>query len=429
MTSLKLKTNINGLNGTVTIPGDKSISHRSVMFGSIAHGETQVTNFLPGEDCFSTISCFRKLGVTIEEADNQLRIIGKGFEGLTEPSEVLDVGNSGTTIRLLMGILAGRPFFSSLVGDESIGKRPMTRVTNPLSEMGAKIDGRKDGSFTPISIRGGGLKPINYHLPVASAQVKSALILAGLQAEGQSTIIEPEETRDHTERMIIKFGGEIHKDNQRIIVKGGQKLTATTIQVPGDISSAAFFLVAGAIIPNSEIVLKDVGLNPTRTGIIEVMKKMGADLEIVQNKETLFEPSGDLIIKTSELKGTVIEGNLIPKLIDEIPIIALLATQAEGTTIIKDAEELKVKETNRIDTVVQELKKLGARIEATEDGMIIHGKSKITGGTVSSHGDHRIGMMLAIAALLCENEAELENPEAISVSYPNFFSHLNSLIK
>jgi 3-phosphoshikimate 1-carboxyvinyltransferase len=429
MTSLKLKTNINGLNGTVTIPGDKSISHRSVMFGSIAHGETQVTNFLPGEDCFSTISCFRKLGVTIEEADNQLRIIGKGFEGLTEPSEVLDVGNSGTTIRLLMGILAGRPFFSSLVGDESIGKRPMTRVTNPLSEMGAKIDGRKDGSFTPIAIRGGGLKPINYHLPVASAQVKSALILAGLQAEGQSTIIEPEETRDHTERMIIKFGGEIHKDNQKIIVKGGQKLTATTIQVPGDISSAAFFLVAGAIIPNSEIVLKDVGLNPTRTGIIEVMKKMGADLEIVQNKETLFEPSGDLIIKTSELKGTVIEGNLIPKLIDEIPIIALLATQAEGTTIIKDAEELKVKETNRIDTVVQELKKLGARIEATEDGMIIHGKSKITGGTVSSHGDHRIGMMLAIAALLCENEAELENPEAISVSYPNFFSHLNSLIK
>jgi 3-phosphoshikimate 1-carboxyvinyltransferase len=429
MTSLKLKTNINGLNGTVTIPGDKSISHRSVMFGSIAHGETQVTNFLPGEDCFSTISCFRKLGVTIEEADNQLRIIGKGFEGLIEPSEVLDVGNSGTTIRLLMGILAGRPFFSSLVGDESIGKRPMTRVTNPLSEMGAKIDGRKDGSFTPIAIRGGGLKPINYHLPVASAQVKSALILAGLQAEGQSTIIEPEETRDHTERMIIKFGGEIHKDNQKIIVKGGQKLTATTIQVPGDISSAAFFLVAGAIIPNSEIVLKDVGLNPTRTGIIEVMKKMGADLEIVQNKETLFEPSGDLIIKTSELKGTVIEGNLIPKLIDEIPIIALLATQAEGTTIIKDAEELKVKETNRIDTVVQELKKLGARIEATEDGMIIHGKSKITGGTVSSHGDHRIGMMLAIAALLCENEAELENPEAISVSYPNFFSHLNSLIK
>ncbi|MFP5107903.1 3-phosphoshikimate 1-carboxyvinyltransferase [Neobacillus sp. C211] len=429
MTSLKLKTNINGLNGKITIPGDKSISHRSVMFGSIAYGETKVTNFLPGEDCLSTISCFRKLGVIIEESDNQLRIIGKGFEGLTEPTEVLDVGNSGTTIRLLMGILAGRPFFSSLVGDESIGKRPMTRVTNPLSEIGARIDGRKDGSFTPISIRGGGLKPINYQLPVASAQVKSALILAGLQAEGQSIIIEPEETRDHTERMIKKFGGEIHKDNQNIMVKGGQKLTATSIHVPGDISSAAFFLVAGAVIPDSEIVLKNVGLNPTRTGIIEVMKKMGADLEIVQNEETSFEPFGDLIIKTSSLKGTVIEGDLIPKLIDEIPIIALLATQAEGTTIIKDAEELKVKETNRIDTVVNELKKLGAKIEATEDGMIIYGKSVLSGGTVSSHGDHRIGMMLAIAALLCENEAELVNPEAISVSYPNFFAHLNSLIK
>jgi 3-phosphoshikimate 1-carboxyvinyltransferase len=328
-----------------------------------------------------------------------------------------------------MGILAGRPFFSSLVGDESIGKRPMTRVTNPLSEIGARIDGRKDGSFTPISIRGGGLKPVNYHLPVASAQVKSALILAGLQAEGQSIIIEPEETRDHTERMIKKFGGEIHKDNQNIMVKGGQKLTATSIHVPGDISSAAFFLVAGAVIPDSEIVLKNVGLNPTRTGIIEVMKKMGADLEILQNEETSFEPFGDLIIKTSSLKGTVIEGDLIPKLIDEIPIIALLATQAEGTTIIKDAEELKVKETNRIDTVVNELKKLGAKIEATEDGMIIYGKSVLSGGTVSSHGDHRIGMMLAIAALLCENEAELVNPEAISVSYPNFFAHLNSLIK
>ncbi|MBT2724620.1 3-phosphoshikimate 1-carboxyvinyltransferase [Bacillus sp. ISL-46] len=429
MTSLKLKTNINGLNGKITIPGDKSISHRSVMFGSIAYGETKVTNFLPGEDCLSTISCFRKLGVTIEESDNQLRIIGKGFEGLTEPTEVLDVGNSGTTIRLLMGILAGRPFFSSLVGDESIGKRPMTRVTNPLSEIGARIDGRKEGSFTPISIRGGGLKPVQYQLPVASAQVKSALILAGLQAEGQSIIIEPEETRDHTERMIKKFGGEIHKDNQKIMVKGGQKLTGTAIHVPGDISSAAFFLVAGAVTPDSEIVLKNVGLNPTRTGIIEVMKKMGADLEIVQNEETSFEPFGDLIIKTSSLKGTVIEGDLIPKLIDEIPIIALLATQAEGTTIIKDAEELKVKETNRIDTVVNELKKLGAKIEATEDGMIIYGKSVLSGGTVSSHGDHRIGMMLAIAALLCENEAELVNPEAISVSYPNFFAHLNSLIK
>ncbi|MEH7546152.1 3-phosphoshikimate 1-carboxyvinyltransferase [Neobacillus bataviensis] len=429
METLKLNTNVNRLVGEVTIPGDKSISHRSVMFGSIAHGETRVTNFLPGDDCLSTISCFRKLGVTIEESEDELRIIGKGFEGLTEPSEVLDVGNSGTTIRLLMGILAGRPFFSSLVGDESIGKRPMTRVTVPLTQMGAKLDGRKNGDFTPISIRGGQLQSIEYQLPVASAQVKSALILAGLQADGVSTIIEPAETRDHTERMIRQFGGEITKDNQTIRVKGGQKLTASTIHVPGDISSAAFFLVAGAIIPGSEIVLKNVGLNPTRTGIIEVMQKMGAELEIVQAETNDFEPAGDLIIKTSNLKGTVVEGNLIPRLIDEIPIIALLATQAEGTTIIKDAEELKVKETNRIDTVVQELRKLGADIEATDDGMIIHGKSKLTGGKVSSHGDHRIGMMLAIAALLSENAVELERFEAISVSYPNFFTHLNILTR
>ena len=428
MALLKLKTNIDCLFGEVTIPGDKSISHRSVMFGSIAHGETMVTNFLPGDDCLSTISCFRKLGVTIEESDNQLRIIGKGFEGLTEPDEVLDVGNSGTTIRLLMGILAGRPFYSSLVGDESIGKRPMTRVTGPLNKMGTRLDGRKNGAFTPISIRGGLLNPIHYELPVASAQVKSALILAGLQAEGESTIIEPAETRDHSERMIRHFGGEINKDNKVITVKGGQKLTASTIHIPGDISSAAFFLAAGAIIPESEIVLKNVGLNPTRTGIIEVMKMMGADLEVVQMDDNSFEPAGDLIIKTSNLTGTVIEGNLIPKLIDEIPIIALMATQAEGTTIIKDAEELKVKETNRIDTVVNELRKLGASIEATNDGMIIYGKSNLNGGRVSSHGDHRIGMMLSIAALLCINNVELEQSEAISVSYPNFFAHLNSLI-
>ncbi|MED4227048.1 3-phosphoshikimate 1-carboxyvinyltransferase [Neobacillus cucumis] len=429
MSTLKLKTNINRLVGNVTIPGDKSISHRSVMFGSIAHGETKVTNFLPGDDCLSTISCFRKLGVTIEESDNELRIIGNGFEGLTEPSELLDVGNSGTTIRLLMGILAGRPFFSSFIGDESIGKRPMTRVTVPLSKMGAKLDGRKNGSYTPIAIRGGNLQPIEYELPVASAQVKSSLILAGLQADGVSTIIEPAETRDHTERMIRQFGGEITKDHHTIRVEGGQKLTGTTIRVPGDISSAAFFLVAGAIIPDSEILLENVGLNPTRTGIIEVMQNMGADLEIVQAEDNGFEPSGNLRIKTSNLKGTVVEGNLIPRLIDEIPIIALLATQAEGTTIIKDAEELKVKETNRIDTVVQELNKLGANIEATHDGMIIHGKSKFNGGEVSSHGDHRIGMMLAIAALLCKDKVELARPEAISVSYPNFFSHLNNLIR
>jgi 3-phosphoshikimate 1-carboxyvinyltransferase len=429
MESIKLQTNVKSLSGEIEIPGDKSISHRSVMFGSIAHGVTRVTNFLPGDDCLSTISCFRKLGVTIDEHENELIINGNGFDGLKEPNGALDVGNSGTTIRLLLGILAGRPFFSALTGDESIGKRPMTRVTEPLAKMGAQIDGRKNGSFTPVAIRGGRLNPIHYQLPVASAQVKSALILAGLQAGGESTIIEKEETRDHTERMIRKFGGEIRKDKKVIKVNGGQKLKAANIHVPGDISSAAFFLVAGAIVPGSEIVLKNVGLNPTRTGIIEVMKSMGADLEIIQHRDASFEPTGDIVIKGSNLKGTVVAGELIPKLIDEIPIIALLATQAEGETIIKDAAELKVKETNRIDTVVGELKKLGAVIKATDDGMIIHGRSKLSGGTVSSHGDHRIGMMLAIAALVSQVDVELKNPQAIDVSYPNFFNHLKSLMK
>ncbi|OIK17121.1 3-phosphoshikimate 1-carboxyvinyltransferase [Bacillus sp. MUM 116] len=429
MKDLQLKTNVRDLTGQLDIPGDKSISHRSVMFGSIAYGETRVSNFLLGEDCLSTISCFRKLGVNITVEGNQLQIIGKGFEGLTEPNEVLDVGNSGTTIRLLMGILAGRSFFNTLIGDTSIGKRPMTRVTNPLKQMRAQIDGRENGAYTPLSIRGGKLTSFTYELPVASAQVKSALILAGLQAEGETTLIEPAETRDHTERMIRKFGGEIEKDNLTIKVKGGQQLKGATIHVPGDISSAAFFLVASAIVEGSEITLKNVGLNPTRTGIIEVMQAMGADIQIQDQDENSFEPVGDIVIKTSKLKGTVVQGEIIPRLIDEIPIIALLATQAEGTTIIRDAEELKVKETNRIDTVVNELTKLGANIKATDDGMIIQGKSDLIGGTVSSHGDHRIGMMLAIASLLCKKEVILENPECISVSYPNFFDHLHSLIK
>ncbi|WP_141433332.1 3-phosphoshikimate 1-carboxyvinyltransferase [Bacillus sp. 03113] len=428
MKPIKLKTKIPALKGQISIPGDKSISHRSVMFGAIAYGTTKVTNFLMGNDCLSTISCFQKLGVNIIHQDGQVIIEGKGIDALTEPKDILDVGNSGTTIRLLMGILAGRSFHSTLIGDESIGKRPMTRVVNPLRSMGAAIDGRKEGEFTPLSLRGGNLQPIEYKLPVASAQVKSAILFAGLQAGGTTTVIEPQATRDHTERMIRRFGGEISVDNKKINVTGGQTLTGTNIHVPGDISSAAFFLVAGAIVPNSEIVLKHVGLNPTRTGIIDVMKAMGADIEIQINESEEFEPTGDIIIRTSQLKGTIIEGDLIPRLIDEIPVIALLATQAEGQTIIKDAHELKVKETNRIDTVVNELKKLGASIEATDDGMIIQGNPHLKGGQVSSHGDHRIGMMLAVAALISEKEVLLENPEAISVSYPSFFEHLDSLI-
>ena len=430
MGTQSLKYNQNSLNGEIIVPGDKSISHRSVMFGAIAKGVTTVTGFLMGEDCLSTVSCFRQLGVDIEQTDEQLIINGNGLNGLKEPEEVLNVGNSGTTIRLLMGILAGRDFHSTVLGDESIGKRPMTRVTKPLTEMGAIIDGRENGEYPPLSIRGGDIHGIVYHPPVASAQVKSSILLAGLQAKGVTTVVEPEKSRDHTERMIRQFGGQVEEEGLAVSVSGGQELKGTTIHVPGDISSAAFFLVAGAIVPNSTITLKNVGLNPTRTGIIDVMKEMGADLKIdVKSTDDLMEPVGDLTIQTSNLKGITIGGELIPRLIDEIPVIALLATQAEGETIIKDAHELKVKETNRIDTVVNELSKLGANITATDDGMIIKGRNHLKGGhTVSSHGDHRIGMMLAIAALICDNEVQLQQKEAIAVSYPTFFNDLENLL-
>ncbi|TCN23049.1 3-phosphoshikimate 1-carboxyvinyltransferase [Mesobacillus foraminis] len=427
MEAKKLQPISSSLHGTISVPGDKSISHRAVMFGSIAGGVTTVENFLPGEDCLSTIACFRKLGVTIRQDGTRVTVNGAGLEGLQEPDGILDVGNSGTTIRLMMGILAGRPFHSVLIGDHSIGKRPMTRVTNPLKSMGASISGRKGAEFTPLSITGGNLEGIEYKLPVASAQVKSAILLAGIQAKGDTTVVEPEKTRDHTERMIRMFGGEVRTDGNAITVHGGQTLTGTHVNVPGDISSAAFFLAAGAIVRDSRIELKNVGLNPTRTGIIDVLCEMGADLSIKEYEESSSEPAGDMVIQTSDLKGTIIEGELIPRLIDEIPIIALLATQAEGKTIIKDAAELKVKETNRIDTVVNELAKLGARIEATEDGMVIHGKTSLHGGTVSSHGDHRIGMMLAVASLITSDTTHLENSEAVAVSYPSFFDHLNSL--
>ncbi|WP_338470084.1 3-phosphoshikimate 1-carboxyvinyltransferase [Niallia sp. XMNu-256] len=429
MGSKPLEYNQHSLTGEITVPGDKSISHRSVMFGAIAEGDTTVTGFLLGDDCLNTVACFRQLGVDIQQTEDKLVIHGKGWSGLKEPKEVLDVGNSGTTIRLLMGLLAGRESHSTIIGDESIGKRPMTRVTKPLTEMGAQIDGRQNGEYTPLSIRGGQIKGITYHPSVASAQVKSSILLAGLQAEGRTTVIEPEKSRDHTERMIRQFGGIVEEDGLSVSVKGGQTLKGTTIHVPGDISSAAFFLVAGAIVPNSSIILKNVGLNPTRTGIIDVLKEMGADMTIeMKSDENNFEPVGDITIKTSNLKGMTIGGDLIPRLIDEIPVIALLASQAEGQTIIRDAQELKVKETNRIDTVVNELSKLGVAIKATEDGMVIQGNNRLTGGTVSSHGDHRIGMMLAVAALICENEVFLQEKESISVSYPQFFNDLQQLI-
>ncbi|KMJ59748.1 3-phosphoshikimate 1-carboxyvinyltransferase [Bacillus sp. LL01] len=425
----KLTSTASGLQGSILIPGDKSISHRSVMFGSMAKGKTTVENFLPGEDCLSTISCFSKLGVEIEQDGSNVTVFGKGFEGLSESSDVLDVGNSGTTARLMMGILSGLPFHSVLIGDESISKRPMKRVTVPLRDMGASIQGNQDGNFTPISIQGGGLSGIDYVSPVASAQVKSAILLAGLRSEGVTSVEEPFKSRDHTERMLRAFGVDVKEaDECKVSVEGGQELVSDLhIVVPGDISSAAFFLVAGVVVPDSKVTLQRVGLNPTRTGILEVLKSMGAKLSYTNVVEEGPEPYADITVETSSLTGIEIGGDIIPRLIDEVPIIALMATQAEGTTVIKDAEELKVKETNRIDSVVNELKKLGADIEATEDGMIIKGKTRLHGGTLDSYGDHRIGMMGAIASLIAEGETVLENDKAINVSYPSFFEHLESL--
>ncbi|MCD7033376.1 3-phosphoshikimate 1-carboxyvinyltransferase [Metabacillus sp. GX 13764] len=423
---------VDSLKGEITVPGDKSISHRAVMFGSLANGETVIRNFLMGADCLSTVSCFRKMGVAIEVGDEQVTVQGKGIDGLKEPEEVLDTGNSGTTTRLILGILAGLPFHTVLTGDESIAKRPMARVTEPLRQMGAKIEGRANGQFTPLSLRGGDLKGISYHSPMSSAQVKSSILLAGLLAKGETTsVTEPEKSRDHTERMLKAFGADLEEDGLAVSIKGGQSLTGIEIHVPGDISSAAFFLAAGAIVPDSIITLKNVGMNPTRTGMIEVLQAMGADLEIRYDEASLqAEPMADLTIKTSSLKGIDISGDLIPRLIDEIPIIALMATQAEGTTVIRNAEELKVKETNRIDTVVNELKKLGADIEPADDGMIIRGKSRLSGpASVKSHGDHRIGMMLAVASCITEGGLTLLESEAVNVSYPDFFHHLQQLSK
>ncbi len=427
MSGKQLKTNLSSLQGEISIPGDKSISHRAVMFGAMAEGKTTINHFLAGEDCLSTISCFEKMGVSIKREDEYVEVEGKGIEGLSEPAFILDVGNSGTTTRLMLGILAGVPFHTSLIGDESIAKRPMSRVTVPLRSMGAKIDGREHGQYTPLSTRGGALKAIHYHSPVASAQVKSAILLAGLHAEGTTKVTEPFISRDHTERMLRAFGVDVEVDGTTVSIEGGQSLRGTDVYVPGDISSAAFFLVAGAIVPNSRIVLKNVGLNPTRTGIIDVLQQMGARLTISNERIQNGEPIGDLTIETSQLKGIEIGGDVIPRLIDEIPVIALLATQANGKTVIKDAEELKVKETNRIDTVATELSKLGASVTPTADGLIIEGKAALKSAEVDSYGDHRIGMMLAVAAAIATGEVTLMRSEAIHVSYPTFFEDLDKL--
>lgn len=417
------------LTGALTVPGDKSISHRSVMFGAIAEGTTTVTGFLLGEDCLSTIDCFKKLGVNIDVDGTNVKIESTGIDAWQEPSEVLYTGNSGTTTRLMMGILAGTHLHTVMTGDASIGARPMRRVADPLRQMGAQIAGRNDGQYTPLAIQGTQLQAMDYTMPVASAQVKSAILLAGLRAAGTTIVREREVSRDHTERMLRQFGATVDVNDGVVSFEGGQQLKGTHVNVPGDISSAAFFLVAGAIAKKSEITLHNVGVNETRAGIIEVLQQMGANLAVQTDDEQAAEPTATLTIRTSDLQATEIGGAIIPTLIDEIPIIALLATQANGKTIIRDAEELKVKETDRIVAVVDELKKLGAHIEATEDGMIIEGPTRLHGGKLKSYGDHRIGMMAAIAALITDGVVELDDAECIAVSYPTFFEHLAAVIK
>ena len=425
---MKLRTNRKGLRGTIRVPGDKSISHRSIIFGSLAKGETKVYDILRGEDVLSTIQVFRDLGVSIQDDGDVIRIQGVGFQGLQAPTAPLDMGNSGTSIRLISGVLAGQDFAVTMVGDDSLSKRPMDRVAIPLRQMGVEIAGQGDRDCPPLYEKGTHqLKPIHYHLPVASAQVKSALIFAALQAAGESTIIEKEKTRDHTEDMIRQFGGEIQVDGKTIRIQGGQEFQGQEFIVPGDISSAAFWLVAGLVLPDSVIKIENVGTNQTRTGILEVIQEMGGDLTMEDRDEKAV--SASLTVKTSSLKGIRIDGELIPRLIDELPIIALLATQATGQTVIADAEELRVKETDRIQVVADSLNAMGANVVPTEDGMVITGPTPLHGADLETFGDHRIGMMAAIAALLVrDGNVVLDRAEAINTSYPSFFEDLETLL-
>lgn len=424
---MKLATGSKGLNGTIRVPGDKSISHRSIIFGSIAKGQTIVQDILRGEDVLSTIQVFRDLGVSIEDDGEVIRIQGRGFHGLSAPENPLDMGNSGTSMRLISGVLAGQDFSATMIGDDSLSKRPMDRIAQPLRQMGVVLAGQGERDLPPLTIQGNPqLQPISYRLPVASAQVKSALLFAALQADGQSTIIEKEKTRDHTEDMIRQFGGQIDVDGKTITIQGGQEFTAQTVVVPGDISSAAFWLVAGLIVPNSRIVLENVGMNQTRTGILDVIAQMGGQVTI-KNQDDLAK-SATLVVETSSLTATVIKGELIPRLIDELPIIALLATQANGQTIIADAEELRVKETDRIQVVADSLNAMGANVQPTPDGMVITGPTPLHGAQLATYGDHRIGMMAAIAALLVQDgDVYLNRAEAINTSYPSFFNDLEAL--
>ena len=420
---------INKIKGNIFVPGDKSISHRSLILGSISRGETRVYNLLNSLDCLRTLECMQSLGVKIElDEDNYVNIKGKGLYGLQEPKAILDVGNSGTTIRLLAGFLSGQNFYSVLNGDNSIRKRPMKRVVQPLRLMGADIWGREGGHFAPLSIKGSQLNSFQYTLPVASAQVKSALLLAGLYATGKTVISEPLSTRDHTERMLETMQADIKISPPEVKIQGGTELRSTDIFIPGDISSAAYFIAAASILRDSQIIIKQVGVNPTRTGIIEILKKMGTKIDILDYQIKSNEPRADLKIEYSELKGIEIKEEMVPLLIDELPLIAVVATQAHGKTLVSGARELRVKESDRIKAIVSELKKMGADIEEEEDGFTINGPTRLQGAVCESYNDHRIAMSLAVAALLAEGKTVIRNSECIDISFPGFEKTLQNLI-
>lgn len=418
------------LRGEITIPGDKSISHRSVMFGAISQGTTEITNFLQGQDCLSTISCFRKMGIEIENTSERILVHGRGLHGLTAPTEILDVGNSGTTTRLISGILAGQDFTSELTGDASIQKRPMGRIIRPLSMMDATIESIKGNGCAPLRISRHALKGIHYQSPVASAQVKSSILLAGLYADGKTSVTEPALSRNHTEIMLRSFGATVTSEGTTASILPDPDLHGQKIEVPGDISSAAYFIVAALIVPGSEILIKNCGINETRDGILRVCRAMGADITVLNAHTSGGEAVADLLVRyTPDLKGCVIEGDIIPTLIDEIPVIAVLAAFADGTTTIRNAEELKVKESNRLDIMVHHLSEMGCDITGTEDGMIINGGKTLQGAVLDSFLDHRIAMSFAIASLACESTLTIRRADCVNISYPAFYQDLERLCR
>ena len=420
------------LRGTLTVSGDKSISHRAVMFGSLATGTTEIEGFLAGEDCLSTIRCFRSMGVQIEQNGSSVKVFGRGLRELTAPDGILDCGNSGTTTRLLSGVLAAQHFDSVLSGDASIRRRPMKRVITPLRAMGADISSVAGNDCAPLSVHGKQLYGIHFNSPIASAQVKSAVLLAGLYASGQTTVTEPALSRDHTERMLRSFGAKVltgsFEGRPSVTVTETQNLYGTEISVPGDISSAAFFLVGASIVPGSEVVLRNVGINPTRDGVISALRAMGAKIEVLEVRNEDSEPAADLLVRYAPLHGTEIGGALIPRLIDELPVLAAAAAVAEGRTVIRDAAELKVKESNRIRTMAEGLSRLGATVRETEDGLIIDGGAALHGGAVESYSDHRIAMSFAILSLVTDGEVRISDPDCVNISAPSFYEDLRSLL-